>query len=299
MDTKCLFEEENMKISVSSYSFNQYIKAGKMTQLDCVKKAAEMGFDGIEFTNLSPVENSTLEDRLLYAAQIRDEAKKYGIEIIAYAIGANLYQPTEEENEAEVERVKGELDVAAVLGVKILRHDVCYSEKHDGVVASFERMLPTIAKNAKSITEYAKTLGIRTCSENHGYIAQDSDRVEKLFNAVASDNYGILVDVGNFACADEDSAVAVSRLANYALHVHAKDFVKKPYGASEDEGITTRACNKIIACAVGDGDIPVKQCIAILKRAGYDGYVSIEFEGKEDCITAIARGKQRLESYIN
>ena len=286
-----------MKTAVSSYSFSQYIRDGKMTQLDCVKKAAEMGFDGIEFVELTPCENSTHEDRLAYAAQIRKEAEKYGIEIVAYTIGANLYQLTDEKNEEEVERVKKALDVAAVLGAKVLRHDVCYSEKYNGVVISFERMLPTIAKNARAITEYAKGLGIRTSTENHGYIAQDSDRVEKLFNTVASDNYGILIDVGNFACADEDSATAVSRLANYALHVHVKDFVKKPFG-SEEEGICTRGCNRLIACAVGDGDIPVKQCIAILKRAGYDGYVSIEFEGAEDCITAIARGKERLYSYI-
>ena len=42
-----------MKTSVSSYSFRQYIRAGKLTQLECVAKAKEMGFDGIEFTDLA------------------------------------------------------------------------------------------------------------------------------------------------------------------------------------------------------------------------------------------------------
>ena len=42
-----------MKTSVSSYSFSQYIREGKLTQLDCVAKAKEMGFDGIEFTDLN------------------------------------------------------------------------------------------------------------------------------------------------------------------------------------------------------------------------------------------------------
>ena len=41
-----------MKISVSSYSFSQQFRAGKMTQLDCVAKAKEMGFDAIEFTDI-------------------------------------------------------------------------------------------------------------------------------------------------------------------------------------------------------------------------------------------------------
>ena len=39
-----------MKFSVSSYSYNQYISKGEMTQLDALSKAAEQGFDGVEFT---------------------------------------------------------------------------------------------------------------------------------------------------------------------------------------------------------------------------------------------------------
>ncbi len=290
-----------MKLAVSSYSFSQYIKSGKLTQLTCVAKAREMGFDGIEFTDLKPEGERTLENQLLYAAEIKAEAKRVGIEIVAYTIGANLYQPTEEENEAEVERVKGQLDVAAALGARVFRHDVCYKEKVDGVLTSFDKMLPTIAKNAREISEYARTLGIKTCTENHGFIAQDSDRVEKLFNTVDCDNYGILVDMGNFACADEDSAKAVSRLAPYAVHVHAKDFIKRAFGEPDYAGesyIITRGCNKLCACAVGEGDIPVAQCVAILKKAGYDGYLSIEFEGLEDCVAAIARGRENLIKYV-
>ena len=290
-----------MKASVSSYSFNQYLKTGKLTQIECVKKAKEMGFDGIEFTPLMPCENPTLEDQLKYAAEIKAEAEKCGIEIVSYTIRANLYYATEEECEAEVERLKRQVDVAAALGVKVMRHDVCYSLVHNGISLSFDKMLPTIAKNARAVAEYARTLGIKTCTENHGFIAQDSDRVERLYNAVNSDNYGILIDVGNFACADEDSVLAVSRVAPYAFHVHVKDFKKYPYGSPEysrDGGIVTRACNKIVAASVGYGDIPVLQCLAILKNAGYDGFVSIEYEGAENCIEGIAKSKANLDKYI-
>jgi sugar phosphate isomerase/epimerase len=34
---------------------------------------------------------------------------------------------------------------------------------------------------------------------------------------------------------------------------------------------------------VGHGDIDMWKVIEIVKRSGYDGYVSIEFEGMEDC----------------
>ncbi len=288
-----------MRFSVSSYSYSQKISKGEMTQFDTIRKAHEMGFEGIEFTDLKPCEDPTLEQQLAYAKELRAEADKYGMEIVAYTIGANLYHRTEEGSAAEVKRLKGQLDVAFALGAKLMRHDVCYSEKHDGVTVSFAQMLPTIAKNAREITEYAQTLGIRTCTENHGFIAQDSDRVELLFNTVAHENYGILIDVGNFACADEDSAKAVSRLAPYAFHVHAKDFYVYPFGTevtSDYYKIRTRGCNTLIACSVGEGNIPVAQCVAILKRVGYDGWFSIEYEGGADCIEGIAKGLEYLKT---
>ena len=291
-----------MKISVSSYSYQQYIRAGKMTQLDVVKKAYEMGIAGIDFTDLQPNAAPTLEDQLAYAEQIRKEAEKYGVEIVAYTIGANLYKGSVEEDEKEVERLKGQVRVAAALGAKLMRHDVCGSEKFpDGHTVSFYQMLPTIAENARKVTEYAQSFGIRTMSENHGYVAQDSDRVEALYNAVGHENYGLLIDIGNFACADENSVHAVSRLATYAFHVHAKDFFVRPFDYTPAEGekfFKTRGCNLLAGCAIGDGDIPVAHCLAILKRAGYDGYLTIEYEGAGDCIEGIARGREYLLTLI-
>jgi sugar phosphate isomerase/epimerase len=158
-------------------------------------------------------------------------------------------------------------------------------------------MLPTLVENIRAVTAYGEKLGIRTCTENHGYIAQDSDRVERLVNAVAHDNYGLLVDMGNFACVDEDSALAVSRVAPYAFHVHAKDFIKHPFASKVAKGFQSRGCNYLEGCAVGEGDIPVEQCIAILRRAGYDGYVSIEFEGAGDCFEGIKKGIETLRSF--
>lgn len=290
-----------MKISVTSYSYAKAIKAGTMTQLDVVRVAKEMGFEGIDFTDLKPFEGATQADQLEYAKQIRAEAEKYGIEIVSYTIGANLYNGSVEADEAEIERLKGQVDVAAAMGASRMRHDVCKKERlEDGTVVSFAKMLPTIAANARRVTEYAATKGIKTCSENHGYVAQDSDRLEALYNAVNHENYGLLIDFGNFACVDENSATAVSRLAAYAIHVHAKDFRIYPFGrVTEEKGFSTRGCNKLVGCVIGEGDIPVAQCVAIMKRAGYDGFVTIEYEGNEDCLEGIKRGYENLKKYIN
>lgn len=279
-----------MKISVSSYSFNQYIRAGKMTVLDTVAKAHSMGFEAIEFIDLP---GATLEDQKEYARSIKAEADRLGMTVNAYTIGGNLYKNSPEADAAEVERLKGQVDVAKILGASVMRHDCCYHIYKEGNGRSFDLMLPIIAKNARAITEYAETQGIKTCVENHGYIAQDSDRVERLFNAVAHDNFGLLVDIGNFVCADEDNVRAVSRVAPYAVHAHAKDMhlSSEPlpgYGQ-------TRGCNYFKGAILGEGDVDVKRCINILKRVGYDGYLSIEFEGSEDCIEGIAKGLEYLK----
>ena len=282
-----------MKISVSSYSFQQYISAGKLDHFDVIQKARDMGFEAIEFIDLPA---ASYEEQVAYAHKLRAEADRLGMAINAYTIGANLYRSTAEACKAEVERVCGQVDIAAILGCSVLRHDVCYGTGRTGNSRSFGLMLPTIAENARAITEYAETKGIRTCTENHGYIAQDSYRVEQLFNAVAHDNYGLLVDVGNFVCADEDNCTAVSRVAPYAVHVHAKDMYKSSvplpgYGM-------TRGCNYFKGAIVGEGDCNVEKCLQILKRVGYDGYCSIEFEGSEDCIEGIARGFENLKGML-
>ena len=282
-----------MKISVSSYSFYQYIRAGKMTVLDTVAKAHEMGFEAIEFIDLP----GKGEEQKELARAIRAEADKLGMTINAYTIGANLYTETKEDADTEVARLCGQLDIAKILGCSVMRHDVCYKLGKTGNARSFDLMLPTIAANARRVTEYGETLGIKTCTENHGYIAQDSDRVERLFNAVNHDNYGLLVDVGNFSCVDENNVTAVSRVAPYAVHVHAKDMA---FSSEPKDGYTlkTRGCNYLKCTYLGGGDVNVKKCIDILKRAGYDGYVSIEYEGAEDCIEGIQKGFEFLKKII-
>lgn len=284
-----------MKLGVSSYSFQRYINDGRMTQFDVPAKAKEMGFDAVEFIDLCRKNGETLshDEMMAYAREIRAEAERVGIEISAYTISASLYQESAESSQAEVERLCRMVDVAETLGAKIMRHDACWTLTKTGSGRSFDLMLPTIAQNARVVTAYAKERGIKTCVENHGFIAQDSDRMERLYNAVNDENFGLLVDMGNFLCVDEDPALAVSRVAPYAIHVHIKDFTRET-----DQGLVTRACNRILGCTAGDGVVPVQQCLAILKKAGYDGVVSLEYEGRDDAVSSIARGKAYIDSLL-
>ena len=57
-----------MKIGVSSYSYNQYIKAGKLDNISVIKKAVDMGFEAIEYIGLP---GETTEERHALALQMR------------------------------------------------------------------------------------------------------------------------------------------------------------------------------------------------------------------------------------
>lgn len=284
-----------MKFSVSSYSFQRLLNSGKYTQLDLIGVAKEMGFDGIEFIDLMPTDGmSDLE----YAAVLRDAAQKAGIEIVAYTIGADFLG--EKGWEAEAQRLFGQVDVAEALGAKLMRHDATGGFKgEDAKYKSFDSALPILANGCRMVTEYAVQKGIATMVENHGYFCQDSVRVEKLVNEVANPNFGLLVDMGNFMCADDEPAKAVGTVAKYAKHVHAKDFHKKS-GNGPDPGdgfFRTRGGDYLRGAVVGHGDVPVYQCVQTLKRSGYDGYVTIEFEGVEDNEWAIKTGLENLKKY--
>ena len=282
-----------MKISVSSYSFNQYLKSGKLDLFSAMDKAKEMGFDAIEFIDL-PVQNH--DEEIALAKQLNAHAKEIGLVINAYTVGACMCKATDEEDDKEFERVKGKLDVANALGVKVFRHDAVFALER---FRSFDLSKPTIVKNIRRVSDYAQTLGIKTCIENHGKICQDSDRVERLFNAVNHENFGILLDVGNFACVDENNVLAVSRIAPYAVHVHFKDFHITPRSEGKPEhSFESRACNYLVGTSIGYGDVNTAQCYAILKSFGYDGYLSVEYEGPEDCIEGIKKGLDNIKSYM-
>ncbi|MBR6939364.1 MAG: sugar phosphate isomerase/epimerase [Clostridia bacterium] len=286
-----------MKIGVSSYSFEQLISSGKETQLSVVKIAKEMGFDGIEFTDLHVPDGMTEKE---YAMKIREECDRYSLPVISYTIGANLLKLVEMRNDAEVERVCGKLDVAAVLGAPTLRHDAAWGiDGEAGAYTGFDNVLPLLVEGCRKITNYAKTLGIKTMVENHGTFAQDSSRVARIITGVADPNFGALIDIGNFSCADENNAVAVGNLAPFAKHVHAKDFhIKSGNGPDPGDGFfRSRGGNYLRGAIIGHGDVPVYQCVQILKRSGYDGFISVEFEGMEDCLTGIRTGADNLRRY--
>jgi sugar phosphate isomerase/epimerase len=286
-----------MRIGVSSYSFSRLVQEGKLSFLEVPAQAKKMGFDAVEFSTFHLPAGTT---PLVFAPKVKEACERAGIPIASYTIGADFLRKAGGWK-AEAERLKDEVRVAKILGVPAMRHDATggFPAGHVGP-RGFADALPDLSAGCRAVTEFAAEQGVRTMVENHGFFCQDSARVEALVNGVRHPNFGVLIDMGNFLCADEDPARAVGLLMPYAFHCHAKDFHVKP-GTAANPGqgwFQSRAGNYLRGAIIGHGDVPVTQCVRLMKKGGYAGVLSIEFEGMEDVLQGIAVGLENLRRFV-
>jgi len=278
-----------MILGVSNYSYFKHMRNTGESNFDVFKRAKEMGFEFMGLLDLSAKEDQSVEE---LAKETAEKLAENGLRMGAYTVSADFYKTTAEQ---ELERLKKCVDIAEILGAKKMRHDVVWAGKDHR--ASIKELAPFI----RELTKYAEQKGISTMTENHGFYLQASDRMEMLVNEVNCDNYGLLIDMGNFLCADEAPEHAVAALAKYAKHVHVKDFIYKNGGIPVPSGgfIETTGANYIRGTIAGHGIVPIAKCLKILKKAGYDGDIAYEFEGPEENLDAIAAGYENIRTAMS
>jgi len=282
-----------MKYCLSTYSYGGYLSQFGIDGV--IRKTAELGFDGIEFAQDEWFDHATDEE----LRRIGGVARQAGLTCVNLCVNGDMLNGSDANLDAEVERICRYVDKAVLLGVPMMRHDAAHmiSGRKHGI--GFSANLDRIAEGCRRITEYAATRGIRTLTENHGYFSQDADRVSMLIDRVNHPNFGALVDIGNFGDVDEIPALSVSRLAPYAYHVHCKDcLVKKGTEINPGEcWYQTRGGNYCRGTIIGHGDFCVSQSLGTLKRLGYDGYLSVEYEGIEDALHGIRISLDNLKRF--
>lgn len=278
-----------MKVGLSTYSLFRAIRDGKMDVLEAIRWIAENGGDHVE---LSPAGYSLTGNPDL-VSDIVKTAEACGLEISSYTIGANFIQPSEVEFRAEVERIKAEVDIGEALGVKRMRHDAGSRPIAEATVANFEKDLPSLIEACREVADHAARYSIITSVENHGFHVQNSERVQRLVMGVDRPNFKTTLDVGNFLCVDEDPVSALMNNLPFVSHIHFKDFYVRE--ANPGEGWFRSSHGRYLRGAiVGQGDVAVPGLISMIKASGYDGTISIEFEGMEDCETGSRIGMQNV-----
>ncbi len=302
-----------MKLGMSSYCLTPALAKGEKTIYDIIDFAVEHGCEHIEFVpfHLPFVSEAGDIDHELIKS-VRDKCESVGIEISTYSVNADLLKTDKEELEAEAARVKKHIDVAFELGLKRMRFDIASFRRpfSTNTVFNFNKELPQMIEMGRLLCDYAAEKNINIVMENHGFFINGSERVLRLIEGVDRPNLKMTVDIGNFLCVDENSAIALKRCLPFAEMIHLKDFYirekKSLPGQTEmfncgmGSWFETLGGKMLRGSILGQGDIDIAEILSIIKHSDFDGYVSLEFEGMEDCVQgteiSLAMAKALYES---
>lgn len=288
-----------MRVGVSTYSLLPAIRSGEMTILDVIDWITDNGGEHMEIVPYG----FTLEDNEELTDAVRKRAEAAGIQLSNYSMPANFVHESKEAFDAEVERIKRHVDTVHRLGIKHMRHDVtAFTLPPEKTGIDYvEDNLEQIVNGCRQIADYAARYGITTTIENHGVSVQASDRVQRVLKAVDRPNFKTTLDIGNFLCVDEQPLVGVKRNLPYASLIHVKDFYYRPYDQNPGGGrwFRTSHGNYLRGAIFGQGDLDVRRILRLIKESGYDGFITLEFEGMEDCREGTRLGLENLKRLWN
>lgn len=266
-----------MQVGVSMWSYVSHVRQEKMDVLSFLDTVKELGADGVELLEFF------WKDKEAELPKVLEKARALGLTIGSFAIGNDLSHPDEAERKAQVAAIKDGVDTAVALGTNRLR---VFAGHHNEV--GYEKSLSWIIEGLKEGAAYAEPTGVVLCLENHGTMAGRADQVKEIIEAVGSPALRANPDTGNFRTVGEDSAEAVAALAPITSNVHFKDFrwAKPEETEHVYEGLNG---SRVVGTAIGDGDVDLPKVVQILRDSGYDGFLTIEYEGGEDPATALPR----------
>lgn len=114
--------------------------------------------------------------------------------------------------------------------------------------------------------------------EPHGYFTTSPDAMAEMLSFVDSPYLRMNMDTGNTFIAGRDPVAFLRRFLERVSHVHIKD-VSESLAKAVRGGQTGIAVSH---CALGEGVNAdnIRQCLAVLRDAGYAGVLSIECEGQ-------------------
>jgi sugar phosphate isomerase/epimerase len=128
------------------------------------------------------------------------------------------------------------------------------------VIESFEKLIPEAEKR-----------GVVMGLENHWGLGRTAEGVLRVIDAIDSPWLAVTLDTGNFL---EDQYTQFDKLAPQTVLVQAKTY----FGGGTWYTL----------------DIDYTKIAEILRKHKYQGYLSLEFEGKEDFATAVPKSLELL-----
>jgi len=252
-----------MRIAVSTWSVHREMEKG-MSLEKFMDHCASWGVAEIEIVevHLPGTDDYTLD-------QIREEAYARGLSVVCLALNNDLTLERDQLNAQAAHLAEG-MGWAARLGAGVVRVNTGRTREDQPVISQVIRALC-------SLSTMALVLGVAMALENHGGISSDPDNLVRIVSEVNSPMLGICPDFGNFPAATRYPALA--KVAPLALHVHAKSY---DFGPDGEE--TT---------------IDYGRCLSLLKDAGYDKVLSVEFEGPGDELEGTRHTIELIRRYLD
>jgi len=251
-----------MQTSCSSWSYHRTFAAGKMDNMSFLDECAALGLDGVEllFCHFASTERAHLID-------LKRACAERFLTIAMVSAGGHLTVADDAKRRAEVEDIRRWADVAAFLGAPRVRF-FCGSGKE--LTAGGAKLYAKVVEAMKQVAAIGAERGIVMALENHGDTT--AEQLLKLHADVASPYLKFTLDTGNFPPASqvhEQTYASIERCAPQAAIVHAKFFRVTGEGA--------------------DADFDWPRIRAILAKAGFRGFLSVEYEGDDADELAVMR----------
>ena len=240
------------KISLAEWSLHRALKSGKLDNLDFAKVTKEeFKINGVEYVNQFFADKA--EDKK-YLNELKTRHDDLGVKCLLIMIDREgaLGDPDDAKRTAAVEAHYKWVEAAKFLGCHSIRVNAQSTK-------DYEEAKKLAADGLGRLSKFAADHDINVIVENHGGLSSNGKWLAETIASVELDNCGTLPDFGNFH--DYDRYQGVEETMDYAKAVSAKshDF--------DDKGNETHT--------------DYKKMMQIVLDHGYNGFVGIEYEGKE------------------
>lgn len=269
-------------IAVSTYSFYRFREDEKMAIDRCIDHAAEMGFDAVEVLEVQMHRTDNA-----YLQELKRKAFVNGLDLCGMSTHQSFVNPDKAVRQENIERTTRSLELAYAMGIPTIRVNTGrwgtsgnFDElmKNRGIEPPLkgytdEDAFPWVIEAFEKLVPVAEKLGVVMALENHWGLGLTPEGVLRVVDAVDSPWLSVTLDTGNFL---EDPYERLEMLAPRAVFVQAKTY----YGG----GVWYEV------------DLDYQRIARMLRRHNYKGYISLEFEGLEDPVTAIPKSLDVLRN---
>jgi sugar phosphate isomerase/epimerase len=244
-----------IKLSCNLYSFNGPLRGGATSLEEVIDLCAELGFDAVDPTAYYfPGHPAAPADAYLYAVKRR--AFLSGLDISGTGVRNDFTVPDAAKREADVAHVKRWVEVAARLGAPALR---VFDGRGEATGPTREQVTSWVVEAFRACAAHGERHGVVIAYQNHDELLKTADEVLAMRERVASEWFGLNVDIGSLRTGDPYEEIA--RLAPFACTWQIKEHL---YRKGREEKADLR------------------RVFAILRAAGYRGYTPLETLGPGD-----------------